>query len=389
MMPAPVRRTVEAPCKPYVRSSVFPSRMSTYGRGDYRTEKIPLKVIPVEPLRIVVMECLERAGFPQESAATITEALMTSELRNLQGQGQGVRAVKQHIERIRKGVVDPHAPFEIVKESQSVAFVDGNRGDGVVISAKAMQLAVTKAKGNGVGTVLVGHSSHFGSASFSASRALPHGCIGVCMTDSGPEMAPWGGYDALLGTSPWAVAIPTGDGPEEMPVILDIALTMSGKGMIGWLLRDGKRIPKSWAITRDGLETDDPASALEGTVLPMGDYKGYGMSFVTEVLTGILSGSAYGTKRPAPGVPDTAHQFIAYDIDWFVDRKEFYERVRDLIRMAKASRLRADFEEVYIPGELEWRRMQEKRRSGVRLDPDIFSELKGIASELKVAWPFG
>ena len=89
-----------------------------------------------------------------------------------------------------------HAPFEIVKESPALALVDAHNGAGTVVAVKAMRLAIEKAKECGVGMIMVRHWTHFGSASFSASQALPAGCIGVSMTNAGPEMAPWGGIDA-------------------------------------------------------------------------------------------------------------------------------------------------------------------------------------------------
>ena len=247
---------------------------------------------------------------------------MTSELRNLQGQGQGVRRVRAYVDRVRACHVDPAAPFDLVKESPALALVDAHNAAGTVVAVKAMRLAVQKAKTCGVGIVLVRHSTHFGSASYSAAQALADGCIGVSMTNAGPEMAPWGGIDGVVGTNPWAVAVPTGDGPDAMPIILDMALTTSGKGMMRWLLRDGRKMPTNWAITADGRTTDDPAEAMDGTLLPMGEYKGYGLSLITDVLTGVLSGGAYGVVPYSDQArQEVAHQFIAYDVDWFQPRR--------------------------------------------------------------------
>lgn len=101
---------------------------------------------------------------------------------------------------------------------------------------------------------------------------------------------------------------------------------------------------------------------MDGTLLPMGEYKGYGLSLITDVLTGVLGGGGYGiTPYSDPATQEVAHQFIAYDIDWFIDRQQFYANLNDLIRMVKSSRLRPGVREILVPGELEWRRQQEKR----------------------------
>lgn len=363
--------------------------MNDFDPARYVTEKIPLQVVPVDELRTLTRQILQETALNREDADIIADALITSELRNLQGQGQGVRRVKAYVERIAHGHIDPAAPFEIVKESPALALIEAHNAPGTTVAVKAMKLAIEKAKICGVGTVVVRHSSHFGSASYSASQALGHGCIGISMTNAGPEMAPWGGVDGVLGTNPWAMAVPSGDDVESMPIILDMALTMAGKGMMGWLMRDGHKMPTNWAITKEGHPTDDPAAAMDGTLLPMGEYKGYGLSLLTDVLTGVLSGGAFGTiPYSNPVRQDVAHQFIAYDIDWFMPRDEFYRRLQQFIDMIKGSQTRPGIDEILLPGELEWRRMQEKKRKGVPLDPNIYLELKEAAELVGVTWPF-
>ena len=361
--------------------------MSDYS-ADYQTEQIPLQLVPADTLRSITQAILRTTDLAPADADIIADALITSELRNLQGQGQGVRRVRAYVDRVSQRHVDPHAPFNVLKESPALALVDAHNGPGTVMAVKAMRLAIEKAYECGVGMVLVRHSTHFGSASYSASQALTAGCIGVSMTNAGPEMAPWGGIDGVVGTNPWAVAVPTGDEDDAMPIILDMALTTAGKGMMRWLLRDGKKMPTNWAITADGRTTDEPAEAMDGTLLPMGEYKGYGLSLITDVLTGVLGGGAYGTVPYSdPARQEVAHQFIAYHIDWFMERTVFYANLHDFMGMVKRSRTRPGVAEILLPGELEWRRQQDKLRSGVPLDPEVYADLKQLASERGITWP--
>jgi LDH2 family malate/lactate/ureidoglycolate dehydrogenase len=158
--------------------------------------------------------------------------------------------------------------------------------------------------------------------------------------------------------------------------------------MMRWLLRDGKKMPTNWAITPDGQTTDDPAAAMDGALLPMGEYKGYALSLITDVLTGVLSGGGYGViPYSDPARQEVAHQFIAYHIDWFMERSQFYANLHDFIRMVKASRPRPGVKEILLPGELEWRRQQEKLRDGAPLDPEVYDDLRRLADEVGVAWP--
>jgi LDH2 family malate/lactate/ureidoglycolate dehydrogenase len=148
-------------------------------------------------------------------------------------------------------------------------------------------------------------------------------------------------------------------------------------------------MPKNWALTPEGHETDEPAEAMDGPLLPIGEYKGYGLSFVTDVLTGVLSGAAYGTVPYSDrNFLDVGHQFIAYHIDWFMAREVFYRRMADFIGMVRASRTRPGFDEILLPGEPEWRRSQDKKRNGVPLEQSVYEDLRALSEELGVAWPF-
>jgi LDH2 family malate/lactate/ureidoglycolate dehydrogenase len=324
-------------------------------------------------------------GVGPDEATIIANALIYSELRFLPGQGQGVRRLPTYRTRIAEGMVDPRAPFEIVKESPALALVDGHNGLGSVIGTRAMELAVAKAKICGIGTVVVRNGTHYGSSAVHAAVAERAGCIGLAFTNAGPEMAAWGGATPVVGTNPWGIAAPGGTG---FPVILDIALTTAGKGMMRWHAREGVPMPLDWALTPDGGETTDPTAAMAGALLGIGQYKGYGLSFMTDVMTGVLAGGAFGTDPYGdPMRHDVSHSFTAIDVDWFMPLASFRERMARLTGMIKASRLRPGFDEVLIPGELEHRRETEKRRSGVPLDLAVHQELVMLAGELGIAPP--
>jgi LDH2 family malate/lactate/ureidoglycolate dehydrogenase len=311
---------------------------------------------------------------------------MESELRCLPGQGQGVRRLPVYQERIGKGWIIPGAPYEIVKESPALALVDGHNGLGSVVAQKSMELAVQKAKGSGIGTVIVRNSTHFGSAAVPARLALAQDCIGIAMTNAGPEMAPWGAASGVVGTNPWGIVAPTGG---DFPVVLDIALTTAGKGMMRWYEREGRKMPLDWALTPEGNETDDPSAAMQGFLLGIGQHKGYGLSMMTDVITGVISGGAFGLAPYAnPAKQDVAHTFIALDIAWFMPVSEFKARIDEFIRQIKAAKLRPGFSEILIPGEVDYRREQEYRRDGAKLDADVFDQLADLAKQLNVPFPF-
>jgi LDH2 family malate/lactate/ureidoglycolate dehydrogenase len=325
-------------------------------------------------------------GVPDDEAQMCANALIQSELHCLPGQGQGVRRLPTYRERITKGYILPGAPFEIVKESPALALIDGHNGLGSPIAQRSMRVAIEKAKISGIGTAVVRNSTHFGSAAVPARLALEQDCIGIAMTNAGPEMAPWGAASGVVGTNPWGIVAPTGG---DFPVVLDIALTTAGKGMMRWYMREGKPMPLDWALTPEGNETDDPAAAMMGALLGIGGHKGYGLSMMTDVLTGILSGGGYGLIPYAdPAKQDVSHMMIAIDIAWFMPVAEFKARMDAFIADIKAAKRRPGVTEILIPGELDYRREQEFRRSGAMLDADVFDELAALAADLSIPFPF-
>jgi LDH2 family malate/lactate/ureidoglycolate dehydrogenase len=355
--------------------------------GARPASRLPARPIAVAKVEVSALEAFTLAAFramgvSDEQSQMTAHALVYSELRFHPGQGQGVRRLRAYRDRIAAGVIEPAAPFEIVRESPALALVDAHNGLGSPTGIKAMRLAVAKAKVCGIGTVIVRGGTHYGSSAVHASEAVTADCVGMAFTNAGPEMAAWGGATPMVGTNPWAIGAPGGRG---FPVILDIALTTAGKGMMRWHERERRPIPLDWALTPEGEETDDPSAAMQGALLGIGQYKGYGLSLMTDVMTGVLSGGAFGRAPYSdPKRQDVSHSFTAIDIAWFIPVAEFRDRMGRLTDDIRTSRLRPGFDAVLVPGELEHRRETEKRASGVPLDRAVYDDLRDLAGELGI-----
>ena len=343
---------------------------------------ISMTTVTKDSLHAVLCEGFEALGLTAADAKTFADALIFSELRFHPGHGQGVRRLRRYQERIRDGLVDPRAKWEVVKESPALALVDAHNGIGTVAGAKAMQLAIKKAKVCGIGTVIVRNSTHYGSSAVHACQAVDNDCIGIAYTNAGPEMAPWGAREGAVGTNPWGIAAPTDLG---FPAVMDIALTTAGKGMMQWLSREGKKMPTDWALTPDGAVTDDPDAAMAGPLLAIGEYKGYGLSFMTDVLTGVIGGGGFGlTPYADQGKLDVSHSFTAIDIGWFMPVETFKARMGEFAGMVKSRATRPGFSEILLPGEQEARRVTKKSANGVPLDDEVLADLAALGKELKL-----
>ena len=316
------------------------------------------------------------------------------------GQGQGLEKLFRYARRMQGGGIRPAAKMRWVRESAATVLLDADKGLGYVAAHRAMERAVAMARGvqvvdgrsgrsagrapgTGIAMVAVRHSNHFGIAGYHAVHAAAAGLIGIAMTNAGAEMAPWGSTRPVLGTNPWGIAVPRGGGCD--PIVLDMALTQSGKGMMRWLARAGLPMPGHWALTPDGACTTDPVAASDGPLLPIGDYKGYGLSLVTDVLTGVLTGSLFGQQVFQDDLNyDVAHTMIAIDPAAFMPRRDFDARLEALLAQVRAAPPIDPERPVQLPGEAEQLRARRRLLRGIPVDRDTVEGLRELASELGV-----
>jgi LDH2 family malate/lactate/ureidoglycolate dehydrogenase len=340
---------------------------------------IPTILVRPEALRDQARRILIAYGADPTEAALQADARLQGELRGHPGQGQGMRGISRYCEMLRTGGIVSPLDFEILVDTPALALVDGHKGFGQVIASRAMDLAIEKARVSGVGLVGVRHSNHLGITALHVMRATERRMLGICLTNAGPEMAPWGGVTPLIGTNPWGLGAPTGLG---FPLVLDMALSMSGKGMVRWHQRAGLDIPPYWAYDRDGRETTDPEEAMEGPLVPMGMFKGAGLSIFTDVLCGVLTGAAFGSALyTQPDNHDVGHILIALDIERLLPYEQYLSRMHAFCDELKTSQLADGFDEILLPGELEHRRTVARLAKGIELDREVYDSLRALASD--------
>lgn len=280
---------------------------------------------------------------------------------------------------VSQGVLDAKATPILTQTTPVVAQIDGKNGFGFISAYMGMAKAIEMAKVYGIGLVSIKHSNHFGMSAWLVQQALDEELMSLVFTNSSPALPAFGAKEKLLGVSPIACGAPAGKTP---PFILDMAPSIAARGKIYKALRRGEKIPRDWALDAEGKETEDPAEALKGVMLPMGGPKGSALAIMMDVFSGVLSGSAYAGHVTNPYDPsrpaDVGHFVVAIKPDLFMDMEEFKERMDYLYQRVVGSEKAAGVERVYFPGEMEQLKMHERLRDGI---PLVKAEVDALNAE--------
>lgn len=328
---------------------------------------------------------LARVGVPADDAALVASSLVGADLRGMNS--HGVLRLPVYIRRLRAGGFRPDRKGRIVRETPGTVLIDGEHGLGAVLSTRAMDEAMARARANGIGAAGLFNSNHNGEGAFYALRAVENGMIGICTTSGSPISPAWGGRTKLTGPLPITVGAPAG---RELPIVLDAALGMSSRGKILYHAEKNLPVPEGWLVDAEGRPTTDAEHIRKGGwILPIGGYKGWGLIVVMEILAGVLTGAALGGDAGELYADVTRNQrngqfFIAIDVGAFMDPADFRQRMDDYIRATKASEKLDGVEEILMPGEPEFRREQRQREAGILLGRKVMDEVLALAGELGV-----
>ena len=238
----------------------------------------------------LVGDLLVSAGVPGPDARLTAQRLVEADARGRNG--HGVIRLVPYLERIRAGGINVDPDIRVLADRPSSAQVDGDNGLGQVVMTRVTDLAIAKAGATGVGVVGALRSNHAGAAGLYALRAAEAGMVGIYLAVANANgMAPWGGRNPLLGTNPLAIAVPG----ERSTFLLDMATTATSHGTIKTYRDAGRAMPEGWVVGADGEPITDPGRAEEGQLVPMGGYKGAGLTIAIGLLAGVLNGAAFGS----------------------------------------------------------------------------------------------
>jgi L-2-hydroxycarboxylate dehydrogenase (NAD+) len=347
-------------------------------------------------LKNFVANVLTHVDVAPADAAIVADVLVTSDLRGIESHGVA-RLESYYVSRLRSGKMEPKPNVMTVRETPSSILVDAGNGLGHPTAKHTMEKVIAKAKANGSAFGAVRNSNHYGIAGYYAMMALEHDLIGIASTNTVRYGAPTFGRDMLLGTNPFAYAIPAANEPA---FVLDFATTTVPRGKIEVYNRKEQPLKHGWAIDDKGFETTDPQTALKGALLPLGGFgteggghKGYGLGLLVDILCGVLSGGAFGLELPLPSDGPKAgaisHWFGAFRIDGFRDVDAFRADMDRELRAYKDSQKAPGEDRIYVAGEIEYEKTLYNREHGVPVHVKVWEGLEKLAGELKIPFDLG
>ncbi|KML25408.1 Ldh family oxidoreductase [Rossellomorea marisflavi] len=345
-------------------------------------------IYSVEELETYCVGILTKNGMEKENIDILVKLLLQANLEGVDS--HGISRFPVYIKRFNDHRISLNPDVQFEQRSSSILLVDGDNGIGHLVGHLAVQKGITMAKENGVAVVSIRNSNHFGAASNFCKTACEENMACIAFTNSPPGIAPWGGTEAYFGTNPIAFGFPTKDRP---PVIIDLSTSTVARGKIILAEKQGKSIPEGWAIDEYGMPTTNASEALQGSVLPLGGAKGAALAMAVEILSGVLTGAAFGPEVKSiyeeneKGKANVGHFFILMDIEKFMDIHVFLQSMQGLLGGIKSTRKASGVEEIRIPGERRHRESEKRKIEGIFLPTEVENELRRLAEEHEVRFP--
>lgn len=322
----------------------------------------------------------ERAGLSSSDASMITKVLLETEMRGVFT--HGFLRLPRYISCMESGGIKKDGNFTVIFDSPSWASVTGNDNLGILVSYKAMELAMKKAKETGIGVVNVRGSHHFGAAGYYTSMCANANMAGVAMSNGDILVAATGAAEKTIGNNPFSYAFPAG---KYGKIVYDVAMSNTSDQKVIRLEKEGKPVPLGWIIDKNGNPTTDASEYMKGgTLLPFGGYKGYGLAMMVEVFAATLSGAAMTgdvhawNQNPEVG-GNVGHMFMAIDLSKLGDPESYSGRVEKMIDEIKAAKKAEGVEKIYYPGEIEQEKMAKCLEEGfVEINDETMANIAAL-----------
>ena len=325
-------------------------------------EKVNLKT---KILKKEIIKIFKKFGLNNNHALISTNAIINAEL--VGAYGHGLSRLKMYCDRISKKLINPKPKIKIKKISTSISHIDADDSIGFVAADIAIKQAIKNAKKTGIGLVAVKNSGHYGLSGYYAEQAVKKNLITMIYTNAPPAVAPHGALKSLFGTNPICFGTPTGS---KIPFILDTSISMINRGNIRLAERNNKKIPKGVALDKFGKPTTDAKKALQGVQLPIAGFRGSGLAWMVDILSGVLTGGNHAGRVKDPfddfsGPQNIGHLFITFKTNLFV--KNYNTRIKDNIKKIKRLPKIKGVKEIMYPGQNKYKRFKMNSKKEIKV----------------------
>ena len=324
----------------------------------------------------IVIKIFKKYGLTSKHAAICSKALINAEY--VGAHSHGLSRLKMYCDRIRKKVINPKPKIKIKKISNSISQIEANNSIGFIAADIGIKQAIKNAKKSGIGLVGIKNSGHYGLSGYYAEQAVKKNLTVMCFTNAPPAIAPYGAKKTLFGTNPICFGTPTSS---QIPFILDSSMSLINRGKIRVAARSGKKIPYGVALDNKGNPTIDAQKALKGVQLPIAEFRGSGLAWMVDILSGVITGSNHGGKVKDPfddfsGPQNVGHLFITIKSNIFT--KDYKKRIKkNILRVKRLPKLKG-VKEILYPGQNKFLRYNINKNKSINLSTNLKNEIQRL-----------
>jgi len=332
----------------------------------------------IQKTKKIVSQIFKKYGLSKKHALISADALVNAEL--VGAYGHGLSRLKMYCDRISKKLINPKPKIKIKKLSDSISHIDADNSIGFVAADLGIKTAIRNAKKTGIGMVGVKNSGHYGLSGYYAEQAVKKDLIVLIFTNAPPAVAPYGASKSLFGTNPICFGTPTG---RKIPFILDTSISMINRGKIRLAEKNNQKIPKGVALDKFGNPTTNAKKALNGVQLPIGGFRGSGLAWMVDILSGVLTGGNHGGKVKDPfddftGPQNVGHLFITFKKNLF--QKNFNERIINNIQTIQKLPKVNGIKKILYPGQNKYFRFKKNIKKEIRITNILKKDLSDLVS---------
>tara|TARA_Y100000996_G_scaffold407436_1_gene385030 strand:- start:1648 stop:2649 length:1002 start_codon:yes stop_codon:yes gene_type:complete len=324
----------------------------------------------------ILLRIFKKYGLSAKHSKICSQALINAEL--VGAHSHGLSRLKMYCKRIEKKIINPKPKIKIKKISQSISKINADNCIGFVAGDVGIKEAIKNAKKTGIGLIGIKNSGHYGLSGYYAEKAVKKNLIVFCFTNAPPAIAPYGSRKKLFGTNPICFGTPTGS---KIPFILDMSVSVINRGKIRLAERLGKKIPEGVALDKYGKPTTNPKKALKGVQLPLGGFRGSGLAWMVDILSGVLTGGNHGGKVKDPfddfsGPQNIGHLFIVIKPNLFVGN--YNQRIKENIKRVKKLPKIKNIKEIFFPGQNKFYRFKKNLKKKIYVSKEIQKDLDNL-----------